>query len=259
VTATGHDESGHALSASDDARVDITERLIDLVVVKEASSPTPLNGIVNYSLTVTNKGPDTATNVQLADPAPAGITYLTANPSQGTCNLSPALITCSLGSIAAGQTVTIAITGRATTVGSHTNTATVTGGGGRETNPADNVDSAVTLVPAPLKPPTVKPGPEPQVCLSLTVSPKMIKADGKPDKVTAKVTAGSKRVKGAKVVVNGAGVKKSAKTNGKGVAVLRINPRKPGLITVTVVETNQKLCGPKRIGVVGVFLPPLTG
>ena len=130
------------MSDSDDAKVDIKPRLIDLVVVKEASSPTPLNGIVNYSLTVTNKGPDTATNVQLADPAPAGITYLTANPSQGTCNLSPALITCSLGSIAAGQTVTIAITARATTVGSHTNTATVTGGGGRETNPADNVDTA---------------------------------------------------------------------------------------------------------------------
>ncbi len=259
VTASGTDENGNPVSDSDDARVNITERLIDLVIVKDASSPTPLNGIVNYSLTVTNKGPDTATNVQLADPAPAGITYLTANPSQGTCNVSASLITCSLGSIAAGQTVTIAITGRATTVGSHTNTATVTGGGGRETNPADNVDSAVTIVPAPLRPPTVKPSPAPAVCLSLTVSPKMIKADGKPDKVTAKVTAGKKRVKGVTVVVRGAGVSKAAKTNGNGVAVLRINAKKPGLITVTVAETNQKLCGPKRIGVVGVFLPPLTG
>ena len=263
VTATGTDEAGNPVSDSDDARVDITPRLIDLVIVKEATSPTPLNGIVKYSLTVTNKGPDTATNVQLADPAPAGITYLTANPSQGTCNLSPALITCSLGSIAPGQTVTIAITGRATSVGSHTNTATVTGGGGRETNPADNVDSAVTVVPAPLKPPTAKPQPkpqpEPEVCLTLTVSPKMIKADGRPDKVTALVTAGKKRVKGVKVGVSGAGVSKAARTNRKGVAVLRINPRKPGIITVTVVETNQNLCGPKRIGVVGVFLPPLTG
>ncbi len=196
VTVSGHDENGNPLTASDDAKVDITPRLIDLVIVKDATSPTPLNGIVNYSLTVTNKGPDTATNVQLADPAPAGITYLTANPSQGTCSLNPALITCSLGSIAAGQTVTIAITGRATAVGSHTNTATVTGGGGRETNPADNVDSAVTVVPAPLKPPTVKPEPKPEVCLTLTVSPKMIKADGKPDKVTAKVTAGRQACQG---------------------------------------------------------------
>jgi hypothetical protein len=135
----------------------------------------------------------------------------------------------------------------------------VTGSGGRETNPADNVDDAVTIVPAPLKPPVVKPTPEPQVCMTLTVSPKMIKADGKPDTVTARVTAGKKAVKGAKVLVSGGGVKKSAPTNGKGVAVLRINPKKPGIITVGVVESNQKLCGPKRIGVVGVFLPPLTG
>jgi uncharacterized repeat protein (TIGR01451 family) len=259
VTVKGVDEGGHDLTASDDARVDIIARLIDLVIVKDASSPTPLNGVVSYSLTVTNKGPDTATNVQLADPAPAGITYLTANPSQGTCNLGPSLITCSLGSIAAGQTVTIAITARATAVGSHTNTATVTGSGGREANPADNVDSAVTVVPAPLKPPVVQPKPAPAVCLTLTVSPKMTKADGKPDKVSVKVTAGAKRVKGAKVSIRGGGVSKTGRTNGKGVAVLRINPEKPGIITVTVVETNQKLCGPKRIGVVGVFLPPLTG
>ena len=76
----------------------------------------------------------------------------------------------------------------------------------------------------------------------------MIKADGKPDKVTAKVTAAGKRVKGIKVSVGGAGVSKAARTNGKGVAVLRINPRKPGIITVTVVESNQQLCGRSASG-----------
>jgi uncharacterized repeat protein (TIGR01451 family) len=259
VTASGQDENGNPVSDSDDARVDIDPRLIDLVIVKEATSPTPLNGIVNYTMTVTNRGPHTATNVQVADPAPVGITYLTANPSQGTCAVSPALVTCSLGTIAPGQTVTIAITARATAVGSHTNTATVTGSGGRETNPADNVDSAVTVVPAPLRPPVVKPTPPAAVCITLTVSPQMIKADGKPDRVSVRVTAGKKRMKGVRVVVSGAGVKKSAASNGKGLALLRINPRKAGIITITAQEPNQKVCGPKRIGVVGVFLPPLTG
>ena len=157
VTAEGHDEFGNAVSDSDDARVEITPRLIDLVIVKEATSPTPLNGIVNYTMTVTNKGPNDATNVQVADPAPAGILYLSASPSQGTCSVAPSLITCSLGTVKKGQTVVIRVTARATTVGTHTNTATVTGGGGRETNPADNVDSAITVVPAPLKPPVAKP------------------------------------------------------------------------------------------------------
>jgi uncharacterized repeat protein (TIGR01451 family) len=261
VAASGHDAFGNPVFDSDDARVDITSRLIDLVIVKEASSPTPLNGIVNYSLTVTNKGPDTATNVQVADPAPAGITYLTANPSQGTCSVGPALVTCTLGPIAPGQTVTIAITARATAVGSHTNTATVTGAGGRETDPADNSDSAVTVVPSPTKPPVPKPEPkpEPEFCLALTVSPRMIKADGKADTIMVKVTAGNKRMTGVKVILNGGGIRKSATTNGKGLAVLRINPKKPGLVTITALERKQKVCGPKRIGVVGVFLPPVAG
>ena len=108
-----------------------------------------------------------------------------------------------------------------------------------KTNPADNVDSAVTLVPAPLRPPTAKPEPKPAVCLTLTVTPKMLKADGKPDKVTTKVTAAAKRVKGAKVAIAGAGIKKTGLTNGKGVAVIRVNPKKPGIVTITVVEANQ--------------------
>jgi len=41
--------------------------------------------------------------------------------------------------------------------------------------------------------------------------------------------------------------------------VIRINPKKTGIITITALETNDRVCGPKRIGVVGVFLPPLTG
>jgi len=74
-----------------------------------------------------------------------------------------------------------------------------------------------------------------------------------------KVTAGTKRVKGVRVIVSGAGVRKTARTNAKGIAVIRINPKKAGIITITALETKQRVCGPKRIGVVGVFLPPLTG
>jgi hypothetical protein len=213
-------------------------------------------------MTVTNKGPDAATNVQLADPAPAGITFLSATPSQGTCSVAASLITCNLGTIAPGQTVTVNATGRATAVGTHVNTVTVSGQGGRETNPADNTDSAQTVVPAPLQPPTPPSKPPVvvgDVCLTLTVTPKNVTADGKPDKVRTLVTAGKKRMKGVRVVVKGAGVSKSGRTNAQGVAIIAINPRKSGIVTVTAQERNRKVCGAKRIGVVGVFLPPLTG
>jgi uncharacterized repeat protein (TIGR01451 family) len=152
VCADASDEFGHALRDCDDARVAITPRLIDLVIVKEATSPTSLNGTVTYTLTVTNKGPDTATNVVVADPAPAGIQYDSATSSQGSCVVAAAMVTCQLGTLSAGQTATITVRGTAKAVGTHVNTATVTGGGGRETNPGDNTDSAQTVVPQPLTP-----------------------------------------------------------------------------------------------------------
>jgi uncharacterized repeat protein (TIGR01451 family) len=266
VTASGLDSSENPVSDSDDATVTFTERLIDLVVVKDATSPTPLNGTVTYTMTVTNKGPDTATNVQLADPAPAGITYLSVNPGTPTCTVTASLLTCSLGTLAVGESRQVTLTARATLAGQHTNTATVTGSGGRETNPADNVDNAVTVVPAPLQPPTAKPKPKPkpkpeqQVCLTLTVTPRMVTADGRPDTLKVRVTAGQKRVKGTKVRVFGAGVKKTSRSKANGMATVVINPRRPGVITITAVERKQQqVCGPKRIGAVGVFLPPLTG
>jgi uncharacterized repeat protein (TIGR01451 family) len=259
VCADAVDEFGNQLKDCDDAKVTITPRLIDLVIVKEATSPTKLNGIVNYTLTVTNKGPDTATNVVMADPAPAGIQYQSATPSQGSCAVTPALVTCQLGTLAPGQTVTIAVKGKAIAVGTHVNTATVTGDGGRETNPADNTDSAQTVVPAPVTPP-VKPPSKPVVekCAYLTVTPKMIKADGKKDRVVAIVRSSKRPMKGVKVTVRGGGVRKSAVTNGKGVAVVVVNPSKPGVITITAVNQGDP-CGARRIGVVGVFLPPVTG
>jgi uncharacterized repeat protein (TIGR01451 family) len=250
--------------------------VIDLVIVKDATSPTALNGTVTYTMTVTNKGPNTATNVQLADPAPVGITYLKATPSQGTCAVEPALITCSLGTIGVAQTVAIGATGRATQTGELTNTATVTGSGGGEANPADNVDSATTVVTAPFVPPTTKPKPKPKakpkpnICLALTVTPKLLRATGKPVRIAVKVTrvpAGravpaegspTKAAAGVKVLFAGQKFRKTARTNPRGIAFITLKLNDPGLIRITT-RGKQDSCGSKRIGVVGIFLPPLAG
>ena len=76
VTVSGTNENGNPVSHSAEVRIEIIPRLIDLVLIKSATSPTPLNGVVRYTIATTNRGQDTATNVQLADPAPFGITYL---------------------------------------------------------------------------------------------------------------------------------------------------------------------------------------
>ena len=54
----------------------------DLRVLKTASNPTPGN-TVSFTVTVTNDGPSRATDVRVLDLLPAGLTFVSATPSQG--------------------------------------------------------------------------------------------------------------------------------------------------------------------------------
>src|SRR5262249_15230952 len=54
-------------------------------LTKAVSNATPNVGdTVTFTLTLSNAGPDAATNVQVADLLPAGLTFVSATPSQGT-------------------------------------------------------------------------------------------------------------------------------------------------------------------------------
>ena len=116
--------------------------------------------------------------------------------------------------------------------------------------------------PGPFVPPKPKPKPKP-ACLALTVTPKLVRVDGKPDAISVKVTAGKKAVRGVKVLVTAPGVRATGRTNANGVVVIKVNVRKAGVMTISTPgrkpASKSAGCGPKRIGVVGIFLPPLTG
>src|SRR5260370_41336218 len=60
----------------------------DLAITKTASpSAGTANGSqLTYAMTVTNGGPDTATDVNVNDPLPAGTTFVSVTPSQGSCS-----------------------------------------------------------------------------------------------------------------------------------------------------------------------------
>lgn len=99
----------------------------DLSVTKttDATSASPGDSI-SYTITVTNAGPSPATNVVVTDDLPAGLTLISATPSQGTCNASDP-VTCNLGTIANGGSATIALSTQVTaTSGTIVNTASVT-------------------------------------------------------------------------------------------------------------------------------------
>jgi hypothetical protein len=160
------------------------------------------------------------------------------------------VINCALGTMPAGSTVTITLVVTALQSGVLTNTVTVVGKE-PEQNTANNTATATTLVPAP-----VVRRPRAAVCDQVTITPKSLRV-GKRATIVVRVTASGSPVKGRKVVVKGAGILKSARTNARGFVRIRVIPRRAGIVTITV---PQKLtCGGKRIGVVGAFEHRFTG
>ena len=107
--------------------VSLTQRQTDLQV-RMADDPDPVvvDGELTFALSVGNNGPVDATNVVLTDELPAGVTFVRANASQGACEGSGP-VTCSLGTIAAGQTAVVTVVVRPGAAGRITNVARVTG------------------------------------------------------------------------------------------------------------------------------------
>ena len=97
----------------------------DLAVINVGPSASTEGSNVTYSLTVTNNGPTTATNVDLTDTLDPNLEYVSATKSQGSFTQSGSVVTFSLGSINVGQTVTATVTAQAIESGDFTNTASV--------------------------------------------------------------------------------------------------------------------------------------
>ena len=282
VVVSGADDEGTPTTADDDASVTLTPTPppppppsstpeIDVQVIKDATAQVQLGqdgkATITYSALVRNNGPNMANDVQLADPAPSGVAFgaITKQPDVGSCQISAALLSCQLGTMGYGVQTLITWTATVSVTGTVTNTATTTGTGGVDRVPSNNVDDAKTLVIAPFTPPKPKPpakpkpqaAPKPVLCSMLTVQPKLLKANGHKQTIRAVVRAGRKAVVGAKVHVIGAKVKVTGKTDAKGVASIPVRPSQAGIIQVRI--TNKKACNTQRVGVVGVFQPPVTG
>src|SRR5690242_14760632 len=69
------------------------------LAVDKADSPDPVatNGALTYTITVSNFGPDTATNVVVTDKLAGGLTYVSATSTAGKCNLKGNTVTCAVG------------------------------------------------------------------------------------------------------------------------------------------------------------------
>jgi uncharacterized repeat protein (TIGR01451 family) len=116
----------------------------DLAVTKTANATAQVNQGLTYTVTVTNNGPSTATGVTLVDTLPAGVRFISATPTQGTCILTGTTLTCLIGTLLPGQTKTVTILVVPLRPGTLTNTATVSGNE-FDPNLANNTATSITI------------------------------------------------------------------------------------------------------------------
>ncbi|ANB18193.1 Hypothetical protein I596_2181 [Dokdonella koreensis DS-123] len=109
----------------------------DIGILKTVDNAVPNVGSnVTYTLTVTNHGPSDATGVEVTDNLPAGVSFVSAAPSQGSYDSASGVWV--VGALANGASVTLAITVQVDQPGPITNTATVTAQDQFDPNPTNN-------------------------------------------------------------------------------------------------------------------------
>ena len=126
--------------ANNSANATVTPQRTDLAVAKAVSNNQPNEGeIITYTVTLTNNGPDAATGVKVTDVPPAGLTLVSATPSQGTYAAATGVWT--VGALAAGQSRSLVYTAKVVTASIKVNTARLTAIDQFDTNPNNNADS----------------------------------------------------------------------------------------------------------------------
>jgi uncharacterized repeat protein (TIGR01451 family) len=115
---------------------------VDLSIVKSASPNPRVGDNLAYGLSVKNNSTiNPALGVTVIDTLPAGVTFVSAVTSQGTCSGTTTVI-CSLGTVAPSGTPGIAIVVKPTTAGALSNTGSVT----TTDNDTDTTNNSSTLL-----------------------------------------------------------------------------------------------------------------
>jgi uncharacterized repeat protein (TIGR01451 family) len=134
----------------DDANITVNEDL-DLMVTKDVNNSTPNVGdSIQYTITVTNNGPITATNVEITENIIEleGLTDVSNNPLQGSMLDDETWL---INTLDSGDTATLLVTATvdSNASGEYTNFATLTGLDQRDINNGNDSDSAMIAVGCP--------------------------------------------------------------------------------------------------------------
>jgi uncharacterized repeat protein (TIGR01451 family) len=120
-----------------------TESTADLgISLAAAPDPVYVNQTLTYTLTTTNNGPATASNVTLSDQLPTAVSFISA-PTE--CTEAAGLVTCNLGDLVNGASSEIQILVTTDSDGAITNTPTVSSDT-EDLNSSNNSSSLATTV-----------------------------------------------------------------------------------------------------------------
>lgn len=124
----------------------------DIVVSKSGDEAVALGGLITYSLTVFNAGPDAAVNVVLADVLPAHTSFVDASTNTGSVSFDGTTLTINIGTLAFDSTATATLvvrvdqnTPRGTTISNTVNGTTDT----PDPETSNNSATAFTVVTGP--------------------------------------------------------------------------------------------------------------
>ena len=85
----------------------------DVSVVKTGPATASPGGIIDYTFTATDHGPDAAANVVITNPLDPALATVTSLPAE--CTAASSTVTCRLGTLAVGETRTFTITAQVNT------------------------------------------------------------------------------------------------------------------------------------------------
>ena len=174
-------------TANNTATATQTPQQADLALTKTTSDPTPNVGdTVTYTVTLSDNGPDAATSAQVTDLLPAGVTFVSAAPSQGAYD--PATGIWTVGTVNVGSPATLVVQTTVISPSPQTNTATITHSDQFDPNTANNTASA-TQTPQQADLALSKTTSDPTPNVGQTVTYTVTLSDNGPDAATnAQVT-----------------------------------------------------------------------
>ena len=129
----------------------------DLGIFKRAPATVDTGSQFDYTLGITNSGPDSASNVIVTDTLPSGVTFVSAGGSGWTCSQSSGVVKCITASLAAGYasmsgiTITVVANQNSGCNTIITNTAEVSSATS-DPNTLNNRSTADTVVECPPQP-----------------------------------------------------------------------------------------------------------